>query len=170
MFERSVRWRKVNSSPVCFGARNHQFGRFYMPSAGRLAAVKLVHLYGYVSCKTPVGVDNWTYWGCGYSQVQHKVNVVITTSTNRILFPPNQLLSSTHGGEGKWHHIIGYNIMVPRAYLVSFLSSSLDLLPSAVTCVVWRRLDGLGRRRQWWKSVLWCFCSLRLSFLPKGRF
>ncbi|CAH3022669.1 unnamed protein product [Porites evermanni] len=80
-----------------------------MPSSGRLAAVKLVRLYGYVSCKTSVGVDNWTYWGCGYSQVQHKVNVVITTSTNRILFPPNQLLSSTHGGEGKWHHIIGYN-------------------------------------------------------------
>lgn len=33
-----------------------------MPSSGRLAAVKLVHLYGYESCKTPVGVDNWTYW------------------------------------------------------------------------------------------------------------
>ena len=62
MFELSGRWRKVNSSPVCFGASNHQFGRFYMPSSGRLAAVKLVHLYGYESCKTPVGVDNWTYW------------------------------------------------------------------------------------------------------------
>ena len=120
MFELSGRWRKVNSFPVCFGARNHQFGRFYMPSSRTLAAVKLVHLYGYVSCKTPVGVDNWTYWGCGYSQVQHKVNVVITTSTNRILFPPNQLLSSTHGGEGKWHHIIGYNSWSPELVLSVF--------------------------------------------------
>ena len=120
MFELSGRWRKVNSSPVCFGARNHQFERFYMPSSGRLAAVKLVHLYGYESCKTPVGVDNWTYWGCGYSQVQHKVNVVITTSTNRILFPPNRLLSRTHGGESKWHHIIGYNSWSPELVLSVF--------------------------------------------------
>lgn len=48
------------------------------------------------------------------------VNVVITTSTNRILFPPNQLLSSTHGGEGKWHHIIGYNSWSPELILSVF--------------------------------------------------
>ena len=59
-------------------------------------------------------------WGCGYSQVQHKVNVVITTSTNRILNPPNQLLSSTHGGEGKWQHIIGYNSWSPELVLSVF--------------------------------------------------
>jgi len=140
VFELSGRWCKVNSSPVCFGARNHQFGRFYMPSFGRLAALKLVHLYGYVSCKTPVGVENWTHWGCGGGgsvggpQVQHKVNVVITTSTSRILFPPNQLLSSTHGGEGKWHHIIGYNSWSPELVLSVFLILTGSLTVSSYVC------------------------------------
>ena len=56
-----------------------------MPSSGKLAAIKLVHLYGYVSCDTHGDVNRWSYWGCGYyySSTRDKVNVVITTSSNR---------------------------------------------------------------------------------------
>ena len=46
-------WRKVNSAPVCFGAKHNVFGRFHLPSSGKLAAIKLVHLYGYVACAAP---------------------------------------------------------------------------------------------------------------------
>ena len=53
----SDRWQKLNRYPVCFGAKGDKFGTFRAP-AGRLAAIKLVYLYGYVSCRTlylPIG-------------------------------------------------------------------------------------------------------------------
>ena len=46
-----VQWRKLNGSPVCFEARNNQFGLFiYRGGALRASAFKLVHRSGYVSC------------------------------------------------------------------------------------------------------------------------
>ena len=84
MFNSVGRRRKANYSPVCFGTRNNQFARFYVPSKGKLGAIKLVHLYGFVSCDTRS--NNWSFWGCaGWSQV----NVVITNAGNRIILTPN---------------------------------------------------------------------------------
>ena len=117
------RWRKVNSSPVCFGTRNHQFGRFFMPSRGRLAAIKLVHLYGYVSCNTNGDSNSWSYWGCGYSSgsLKDKVNVVITASSNHIILPPNQFLTQSGSyASGKWHDILGFNSWSPELVLSVF--------------------------------------------------
>ncbi|KAL9960060.1 hypothetical protein ACROYT_G033461 [Oculina patagonica] len=45
-------WIKLNSAPVCFGAKGDQFGKFSVPSGGSLLSIKLVHLNGYVSCNT----------------------------------------------------------------------------------------------------------------------
>ena len=115
--------RKVNSSPVCFGARNHQFGSFSMPSRGRLAAIKLVHLYGYVSCNTNGDSNSWSYWGCGYSSgsLKDKVNVVITASSNHIILPPNQFLTRSGSyASGKWHDILGFNSWSPELVLSVF--------------------------------------------------
>jgi len=112
------RWRKVNSSPVCFGAKNGQFGKFYVPKSGKLAAIKLVHLYGYVSCFATV-TSYWSYWGCGdntWHDLNVKVNVVITTSANRMLLPPNQFI--THSA--KWSKIPGYNSLSPELILSVF--------------------------------------------------
>ena len=67
----AVRWRKVNKWPVCFEAKGNRFGRFYVPR-GRLAAIKLVHLYGYVSCHVH-GPSFWSYWGCGDNVVRRKM-------------------------------------------------------------------------------------------------
>jgi len=111
----SGRWRKVNFSPVCFGARNHQFGKFYVPG-GTLAAIKLVHLYGYVSCHT-VSSSSWSYWGCGSDPVvKGHVNVVVATSARHILFPPNQFIAS----DRKWSKIPGYNSLSPELVLSVF--------------------------------------------------
>ena len=88
-----------------------------MPSSGRLAAIKLVHLYGYVSCFTHGNVNYWSYWGCGYSHssTRDKVNVVITTSSNHIILPPNQFLTRSGSlRRGKWHDILGYNSWSPE--------------------------------------------------------
>ena len=111
-----ARWRKANTSPVCFGARDTQYGTFRAPISGRLAAVKLVHLYGYVRCSTSQ-VSYWSFWGCGnHPSVNNHVNVLITKSSNHILLPPSQFIRN---GPGKWSKIPGYNSNSPQFVMSS---------------------------------------------------
>ena len=116
----AVRWRKVNKSPVCFEAKGNRFGRFYVPE-GRLAAIKLVHLYGYVSCHVH-GPSFWSYWGCGDNPsmgLNTLVNAVITDSDNHILLPPIQFQKISNL---KWYRVPGYNSLSPELVLPFFSS------------------------------------------------
>lgn len=99
---------------MCFGARDHQFGKFNVSSkGGSLGAIKLVHLYGYVSCNTrhPSG---WSYWGCGSGSV----DVAITTSSNHILLPPSKFV--IHYSISKWSNIPGYTSLSRELILTVF--------------------------------------------------
>lgn len=98
-----VRWLLANSSPVCFGAKDNQFGTFFTPRGGKLAAVKLIPVYGYVTCDTG-HLSYWSYWGCG-AYNSDKINFVITTTQNIVILPPNELIVD-HGA--KWSKIPGY--------------------------------------------------------------
>ena len=113
----SDRWRKLNSGPVCFGARDNQFGRFYIPpGGGSVGAIKLVHLYGYVSCDTRYSI-HWSYWGCAYhGGIQQRVSVAITTSGNHVLLPASQLGPDP----GLWTTIPGYDSQSPELVLSFF--------------------------------------------------
>ena len=111
-------WRKANSVPVCFGARHNVFGKFHLPSSGKLAAIKLVHLYGYVSCRAP-DPYHWSYWGCGKA-ANNRVNVVITNAHNHIILPPNQLIASGESAAGKWYNELGYSSVSPELVLSVF--------------------------------------------------
>ena len=116
----SVGWRKVNKWPVCFEAKGSRFGRFYVPR-GRLAAIKLVHLYGYVSCHVH-GPSFWSYWGCGDNPsmgLNTQVNAVITDSSNHILLPPIQFQKISYS---KWYRVPGYNSLSPELVLHFFTS------------------------------------------------
>ena len=74
-------WRRLNSNPVCFGAKDNQFGGFVVEVDGLIDAVKLVHLYGQVSCAVSNG--RWSNWGCGTENLM----VFLTNSTDDILIP-----------------------------------------------------------------------------------
>nr|XP_058947135.1 uncharacterized protein LOC131775052 [Pocillopora verrucosa] len=83
-------WQKMNTSPVCFGAKNNKFGKFRAPYGGKLAAVKLVYLHGYVTCAVNAATPQWSFWGCGNRpSVRNHINGVITTSSNSIILPPS---------------------------------------------------------------------------------
>ena len=111
-------WIKLNTATVCFGAKGDQFGKFSVPAGGRLLAVKLVHLLGYVTCDKNK-VYHWSYWGCGaHSSLSDHVNVAITTSTNGVLLPLSQFI--THST--KWSKIPGYNSLSPELVLSVFSS------------------------------------------------
>ena len=63
---------------MCFGAKDSQFGQFQVEFGGSIKAVKLLHLYGLVSCGR-----GWTKWGCGAKHL----NVLVTSASNSILLP-----------------------------------------------------------------------------------
>ena len=103
---------------MCFGAKNNQYGKFNVPSNGNLAAVKLVHLYGFVTCLN-WGELSWSHWGCGICWKENQINVVITTTANAngILLPPSQFKTSA---SGTWYKIRGYSDMSPELVLSFF--------------------------------------------------
>ena len=110
-------WIKVNTAPVCFGARDDQFGKFFVPSSGKLASVKLVHVYGYVTCDTNKAY-HWSYWGCGkHSSLTNHVDATVTTSDGQVLLRSSQFITDvTH----KWSLIPGYNSPSPELVLSAF--------------------------------------------------
>ena len=105
---------------MCFGARHNVFGRFHLPSSGKLAAIKLVHLYGYVSCFA-TRPEYWSYWGCAHNPLtKNQINVVITNAHNHIILPPNQLIVTGWLAAGKWYHDVGYSSVSPELVLSVF--------------------------------------------------
>ena len=118
-------WVKANLHPVCFGPKDSQYGSFEVPSSGKIAAVKLTHLSGYVSCATSK-ISNWSFWGCGdLHLIKNHVSLVITTSTNAHLMPPDQFFTF-QGGDGKWSELPGYNSLSPEIILPRFSSYSVS--------------------------------------------
>ena len=112
-------WVKANTlNPVCFGARDNKYGSFRVPKTGKIAAVKLIHLSGYVSCSGQI--NEWSFWGCGYHRsLTDHVSVVITTSSNTLLMPPNQFFTLP-GDTGKWARLPGQNSFSPEIILPRF--------------------------------------------------
>ena len=102
------RWRKLNHGAVCFSARGERPGRFYVPS-GDLAAIKLVHLYGYVTCQKRIS-SSWSHWGCAIPNVRYHVGVAITTNSSyTAILPLSRFLSgSSEVKARKWSRIPGY--------------------------------------------------------------
>ena len=57
----SEKWKKINTGPVCFGARGDSYGAFNIRESGVIYTFKLVHLSGSIRCNT---VHPPSYWGC----------------------------------------------------------------------------------------------------------
>ena len=111
-------WVKANLHPVCSGVRDNKYGSFNVPSSGKIAAVKFIHLSGYVICAIS-SISHWSFWGCGYHRlVKNHVDVTITTSSNSILFPPNAFF--TVRAFEAWSELPGYNSFSPEIILPRF--------------------------------------------------
>ena len=88
-------WRRLNSAPVCFGAKNNTFGRFQVEFSGSINALKLVHLNGKVSCG-----KSWAKSSC--TPGAEKLRVFITDGSNTIILPNYWTIDN-------WYKIPGYN-------------------------------------------------------------
>ena len=97
-------WRRLNSAPVCFGAKNNTFGRFKVEFSGSINAVKLVHLDGKVSCGRA-----WAKWGC--KPDAEKLRVFITDASNTTILPR---------AKDRSHNIPGYNSSSSEIIITDF--------------------------------------------------
>ena len=102
------------TAPLCFGTRDDQFGKFSSPYSGKLASVKLVHLYGNVTCNKRKP-QCWAYWGCGQCNSPH-ISIVITDSNNSILFPSREFMLDK---SGTYSFIPGYDSLSPELVLLA---------------------------------------------------
>ncbi|XP_044181596.1 uncharacterized protein LOC122962518 [Acropora millepora] len=109
-------WRRLNSAPVCFGAKNNTFGRFQVEFSGSINAVKLVHLNGKVSCG-----NSWAKWACNPGV--EKLRTFITDASNTTILPR---------AKNRSYKIPGYNSSSSEIIITDFpnplyLSSGQDL-------------------------------------------
>ena len=105
----------MNKSPICFDARNNQFGSFNVPCNGTLASVKLVHVDGYVKCDR----RKRSFWGC--TQDPKNVNVEIKDANIPIL-PSREFLVDERDGK-KAFRIPGYNSLSTELVLSASVSN-----------------------------------------------
>ena len=116
-------WVKVNSRPVCFGARDNKYGSFNVPYGGKIVAVKLVHLSGYVTCAVSQ-ISHYSFWGCdNIPSLKNHVNVIITTSSNTIITPVSPFLKNH---VAKFSELPGYNSFSPEIILPRFSPHSVN--------------------------------------------
>ncbi len=80
-------WQKINTEPVCFGARGNQYGAFNITKSGRLKAMKLIHKSGSIKCNPN---DRASYWGCRYSERygNNGLLTIITNANKKAVLPP----------------------------------------------------------------------------------
>merc|ERR1711872_199448 len=75
----------LQSSELCFGATKNTFGTFRLENGGKLSAIKLEYVKGYVSCNKDMQSCR-SRWGCDCFPHDY-ISVFITDSGNQILFP-----------------------------------------------------------------------------------
>ncbi len=95
------RWVKLNKSPVCFGARGNQYGRFTYGRNIFVSQFMFVHRSGTVSCAKS-SKNNYSYWGC--NPTSGSLAAVLTDQQNKILAPAASKVNSKHG----WYTLAGY--------------------------------------------------------------
>ena len=91
------RWVKLNRSPVCFGAKGDDFGRFSYHRNIFVSSFMLVHRSGTVTCDK----KGYSYWGCAPNV--NGFSVLLTDQNNKILAPE----TSTPVSKGGWYHLAG---------------------------------------------------------------
>ena len=109
-------WQKLNTVPVCFGARDNKFGSFEVEIGGAVNSMKLVHESGDVTCALIGGPSKF---GCTKSSSE--LYTFITTANDDVLLP------EIHGSPSKYT-LQGYH---PDSPEIVFTNISTPLLLSS---------------------------------------
>ena len=94
MFSRLDAWQKINTDPVCFGARDNNYGAFSITKTGRVKTMKLVHKSGSIRCNPD---DPESYWGCPFTPYGNTLMTIIANANKKALLPPSGDFIELHG-------------------------------------------------------------------------
>ncbi|XP_067037071.1 uncharacterized protein [Acropora muricata] len=119
-------WQKFNNDPVCFEARDNQYGAFNVTKTGLVKAIKLVHRSGSIECNPR---DPSTFWSCSYVNFYPKNSfmTIITNSNREALLPSQEKLQSGPCSKKHYYVLEGVNQGSPELILGN-LSKPLSLL------------------------------------------
>ena len=106
-----VTWVKLNTSPVCFGARDNTYGAFTPGKNAFIWAFMLKHRSGYVSCNGGHGSN----WGCRPNHAH--VITFLTDERNHVVGPRFSQPLAKH-----YYSLPGYHSSSP--YLIFFMGKS----------------------------------------------
>ena len=90
-------WQKINTEPVCFGARDDKYGAFNITKTGLLKTMKLVRKSGWIKCNA---IDPISYWGCANVPVygNNDLMTIITNVKKEAILPPAGNLKTLANG------------------------------------------------------------------------
>jgi len=134
-------WQKVNTDPVCFGARNDTYGAFSITKTGLVKTMKLVHKSGSIRCNTVYGDS---YWSCDYPVYAKNLMTIITNANRDALLPYTGDLQKRADGEcGKHSYSLEGTGHKSRELVFRNLSSPLSLSRNQ-ELQIWYGQDWLG--------------------------
>ena len=85
-------WQKINGEvPVCFGAKDDEYGAFNMTKRGRVKTMKLIHRSGWVKCNPKFKAS---YWSCTNPQYKRHLMTIITDADKKPVLPPTEDLTN----------------------------------------------------------------------------
>jgi len=99
-------WQKINTDPVCFGARDNQYGAFNITKNGLLKTMKLVHKSGSIKCNKN---EPASYWGCAYepSYGKNGLLTIITNAQQEVILPSAKELQHNSCTKNHYYRLNG---------------------------------------------------------------
>ncbi|XP_078373110.1 uncharacterized protein LOC144656749 [Oculina patagonica] len=136
-------WHRLNVTKACFGSKDNNPAKFTITREGFVAAFKVVHIGGHVTCeKDDCHSSHTTHgsfeskWGCSTSHPYvgtTPLGTFITTPSKRILFPREKFIRDK--SMSMWYALPGFE--PDSQFLVFHDFSNPEFLPHGQKLQVW---------------------------------
>ena len=139
-------WQQINNDPVCFGARDDQYGAFNVTKTGLVKAMKLVHRNGSITCNPSYPS---TFWSCSNTEyyANNTFMTIITNAKREALLPSVENLNTDFCNKKHYYVLEGVDQGSPELVLGN-LSRPLSLLKDQ-QLQIWYGQDWVN----WYESI-----------------
>ncbi|KAJ7363696.1 hypothetical protein OS493_009859 [Desmophyllum pertusum] len=170
--KRPSRWHRLNVTRSCFGAKDDKPAIFTIPTEGFVAAFKVVHIRGQVTCdtdschRTHGHASFHSKWGCSTSHPYvgtTPLGTFITTPTKRVLFPREKFIRDK--SMSTWYALPGFEPDSPFLVFHDFSNPEFFRHGQQVQFMVRRGSGKCQRKRQRRRNMRSCLRLVSLNRL-----